>query len=396
MDYSPCSSTASFDSIDSSSSASSASSTSTTSSSANHPASLVHASIHSQAIMDLIDVKISRSLIDYMVDCVAETVDYAMGRPTPSSSYKGRAARRSEYTKFTTFVTNVITRAEVATPVYLAALVYIDRARPHLHIALEEWALERVFLGALIVASKYLNDSTLKNVHWALCTGVFGKRDVGRIEREFLDVLDFELSVTEEDILTHFDDIANVTSAPFAMRNHVDYYYSRQQQQTSVSVEQSNTVSTPEYPTKRHHRSNMSLSVHIPLPGAVPELSYSSPESASSDGSSFSSSPATPSTLNSEPSPATSPERETCSKDDAFAMPTDDIHPHAEYIELASRSATIPIRPPTAAKKAGLGFTSTTMELLRAFPLPLPPTAHHHQHHQREKSIHTRFPIRLH
>ncbi|KAJ7029163.1 hypothetical protein C8F04DRAFT_931673, partial [Mycena alexandri] len=83
------------------------------------------------------------------------------------------------------FVSNVLARAEVAAPAVLTALVYIARARPHLSIALEEWALERVFLGAIIVASKYLNDSTLKNVHWALCTGVFGKRDVGRIEREF-------------------------------------------------------------------------------------------------------------------------------------------------------------------------------------------------------------------
>ncbi|KAJ7694047.1 hypothetical protein B0H14DRAFT_3175155 [Mycena olivaceomarginata] len=52
-----------------------------------------------------------------------------------------------------------------------------------------------VFLGALIVASKYLNDSTLKNVHWALCTEIFGKSDIGLVEREFLEVLDFQLSV---------------------------------------------------------------------------------------------------------------------------------------------------------------------------------------------------------
>ena len=51
-------------------------------------------------------------------------------------------------------VNNVITRAEVEMPVILATLVYLNRAKPHLHIALEEWANERVFLGAIIVASK--------------------------------------------------------------------------------------------------------------------------------------------------------------------------------------------------------------------------------------------------
>jgi hypothetical protein len=122
--------------------------------------------------MELIDIKISRPIIgtwrsftflhipliltlisiDYVVDCVVETVDFAMGRP---SSSRGRSpSRRPEHAKFTTFVTNVITRAEITTPTLLASLVYIDRAKPHLHIALEEWALERVFLGSIIVASK--------------------------------------------------------------------------------------------------------------------------------------------------------------------------------------------------------------------------------------------------
>jgi hypothetical protein len=51
-------------------------------------------------------------------------------------------------------VHNVLIRAEVEVPVVLATLVYLNRAKAHLHIALEEWANERVFLGALIAASK--------------------------------------------------------------------------------------------------------------------------------------------------------------------------------------------------------------------------------------------------
>ncbi|KAJ7801033.1 hypothetical protein B0H13DRAFT_1672721 [Mycena leptocephala] len=61
--------------------------------------------------------------------------------------------------------------------------------------------MERVFPGALIVASKYLNDSTMKNVHWTMCNDIFGKADIGVIEREVLEVLDFELRVREHDIL---------------------------------------------------------------------------------------------------------------------------------------------------------------------------------------------------
>lgn len=138
-----------------------------------HPASQVDPATHSQSLLDLLELDISREVIgtlppfvyssihishwqsEYVVDSVVETVDFAMGRkPAPPSSRGKTTTRRPEHTKFITFVTNVLSRAEVTTPTLLAALVYIDRAKPHLHIGLEQWALERVFLGSIIVASK--------------------------------------------------------------------------------------------------------------------------------------------------------------------------------------------------------------------------------------------------
>ena len=93
---------------------------------------------------------------DHLIDTVVETVDFALNRP--SHSGRGRTvSRRYEGSAFTTMVHNVLVRAEVEVPVVLATLVYLNRAKPHLHIALEEWANERVFLGALIVASKVSN-----------------------------------------------------------------------------------------------------------------------------------------------------------------------------------------------------------------------------------------------
>ncbi|KAJ7852198.1 hypothetical protein B0H14DRAFT_3866128 [Mycena olivaceomarginata] len=173
-----------FDSA-SSSSSSSSSTASSTCSSAVHASSLVDPSTHSPALIQLINMKITKGVIEYVVGCVSETVDFAMGRtPAPSlapaSPTSSRNSQGSPYhTKFTAFVTTVLFRAKVAAPTVLTSLVYITRARPHLSIPGEEWALERVFLGALIA--------------------VFGKRDVGRIEREFLDVLDWELGIRQGD-----------------------------------------------------------------------------------------------------------------------------------------------------------------------------------------------------
>ncbi|KAF9246243.1 hypothetical protein BU15DRAFT_85023 [Melanogaster broomeanus] len=258
-----------------------------------HHASLVDPALHSPALLELLGVKLSRPVT--VVDCVVDTVDYAMG----------------QHAAFTTFVTNVLTRAEVTIPTILVSLVYINRAKPHLQIALEEWACERVFLGAVMVASKYLHDSTLKNIHWALCTGVFGKRDVGRIEREFLDVLNFELSVTEDDILSHHDSLSAIALPSHSSRRQVHYRESHAH-------------------TNYHH-------------AVCPDLHPSSPESSSSGSSPL---PRTP---------------------DALVDPSYVLLPKVDHENVHYPSAQVaPPVPPKVSQPL-----PSTLDLLRAFPFPV-------------------------
>ncbi|KAJ7481012.1 hypothetical protein B0H11DRAFT_1229735 [Mycena galericulata] len=289
-----------------------------------HPASLVDSATHSPELMQLINIKLSRPVIDYVVDCVSETVNYAFGR-FPSSTGEISARARSAYRqRFTSFVSLVLSRAEVSPATVLVALVYVARARTEISIGLEEWALERVFLGALIVASKYTNDSTLRNVHWALCSGVFGKGDIGRIEREFLAVLDWDLAVSEADLLAHYEGImaasyADELAAPQArLRVHL-----------APKEEGHGHV-----PTQHHRRSSS---------GAVPELEPSSPQSSAG-------------TL----SPCT-PEH----------PPT----PMEVEVDMHSPAAAVPGKP---AKKSAAGGHGKLYNLLHSLPIP-----RHRHHHQR-------------
>lgn len=199
----------------------------------------------------------------------------------------------------------------------IVSLVYIDRAKPHLHIGLEQWALERVFLGALIVASKYLNDSTLKNVHWALCTGTFGKRDIGRIEREYLDVLNFELAVSEDDLLSHHQGLAAVSHLSFSPRQRMHALLHPH------SAEQ-----------RRHHRRSSSSA-------NLPQLDPPSPTSSRSSMSSSTCSPRTPSTT--------------------------DASPHTSSLKPVN-----PAGPAPSSRKllSAHQIQVSTMELLRSFPIP--------------------------
>ena len=91
------------------------------------------------------------SVTDYIAETTIGAVDTALGY---RSTAWNRASLGGKRVPFKRFVWDVIRRASVKTPVLLTTLVYITRARPHLHIETEDWACERVFLGALMVASK--------------------------------------------------------------------------------------------------------------------------------------------------------------------------------------------------------------------------------------------------
>ncbi|KAJ7453545.1 hypothetical protein B0H11DRAFT_2200889, partial [Mycena galericulata] len=323
---------------------------SSTRSSPVHAASLVDPANHSPELMQLVDTKLSRPVIEYVVDCVSETVDYALGRSSPSGELaaRGRSTHSTYRQKFTSFVSLVLSRAEVAPATVLVALVYVARARPHLSIALEEWALERVFLGALITASKYTNDSTLKNVHWALCTGVFGKRDVGRIEREFLDVLDWELAVSEADLLAHHEGIAVASGAA-----HRAHFPAKSAPAPAPAHHLAVPVSRPRAHT--HHRRVSA--------GAVPELEPSSPLSSAG-----SLSPRTPVSHAESPSGGAHPHRK-----DAADVPMD--------VDAPFSPAPVSVSAHSKNASAG-GGRGRLHDLLHAFPIPIPRAHHnHHRHH---------------
>lgn len=86
---------------------------------------------------------------EYLARVTMEVVDFAMESPCFDRGRKSR--RRAQLIQF---ITNVVFQSEANIPALLVALVYIKRSEPHLCVSLEKWACERLFLGALIVASK--------------------------------------------------------------------------------------------------------------------------------------------------------------------------------------------------------------------------------------------------
>ncbi|KAJ3990536.1 hypothetical protein F5890DRAFT_1480374 [Lentinula detonsa] len=172
-----------------------------------------------------------------------------------------------------TFVKRVLRKSRVTMAEVLATLAYVNRARPYLQVSGDsKYPFERVFLGALIVASKFLNDSCLSNMHWAQCTSLFGKHDVGRIEREFLEVLDWELRLTEDDLLTHYEPLVLAFSdAPDApLSESIDQRPLKLpifQECPLVEEAEEELSSSPlsSFPSSAHQRSETNQPTRLPL-----------------------------------------------------------------------------------------------------------------------------------
>lgn len=150
-------------------------------------------------------------------------------------------------------------------------------------------------------------------MHWAVCTGIFGKRDIGRIEREFLDVLDFELTVSEADIMAHHNTIMSLI------------------------------------PPSPRHRSHASPG--LPLPEL--ELAYPSGSPTSTEAS-F--------------SPRTPP----ASAIVEIPMDVDHRSKSEEYRAHEAQYESYPVAPVRARQEKRSSHSSSTFRLLRSIPFPRP------------------------
>ena len=138
--------------------------------------------------------------------------------PTPPASPPYDAEPRSplqpSLPSLEEFIQSLVDKSRVQVPTLMSSLVYLSRLQQKLPPVAKgmRCTVHRIFLASLILAAKYLNDSSPKNKHWARYSSVkgyegfgFSITEVNLMEKQLLFLLDWELRITNDDLLEQFE-----------------------------------------------------------------------------------------------------------------------------------------------------------------------------------------------
>ncbi|GAP89417.1 putative pho85 cyclin-1 [Rosellinia necatrix] len=284
--------------------------------------------LNAAALDQFIHSHVSHAMICHLAEAASKVIQcdpnmmppppqYEARYPTPPRTPSPQAIRcdDSGLPTLEEFITQLVLSSNVMVPTLMSTLVYLTRLKSRLQPMAKglRCTTHRIFLAALILSAKYLNDSSPKNKHWAnysniRCDGYsfgFSRTEVNLMEKQLLFLLDWDLRITEEDLYREFD----IFLAP--IRDDIEAKYARRmqrkkQRQAEAAARAWPTVQVPTPPASRGSSRSRSQQ-RLPSPPkessirmvreAVsestppPELAHSYSSSASSSsGSSYASS----------------------------------------------------------------------------------------------------------
>jgi G1/S-specific cyclin PLC1 len=235
--------------------------------------------LNKSALEHFIYQPVSREMIEHLalaahgvIACDNTNTQQKNLPPTPPRSPERNAVKPVEDDDIPSveqFITQLVVSSNVQVPTLMSTLVYLTRLKSRLQPMARglRCTTHRIFLAALILSAKYLNDSSPKNKHWANYTRIvtdsysfgFNRTEVNLMEKQLLFLLEWDLRITEHDLYTELDTFLEPLRHRIAARHAKKMRLAeekRKQQEMHTKAELAVVAPAVHYPTPPASRDN--------------------------------------------------------------------------------------------------------------------------------------------
>ncbi|KAI8332916.1 hypothetical protein BC941DRAFT_381048 [Chlamydoabsidia padenii] len=148
------------------------------------------------------DYCIDHELVSLLSDEVYKIVSPTGSSTCPASTWTRRTRDKAALPTLQLFIEQLVRRSHTRTGTLLVALILLTRLSCRLGHVTQGMASapHRIFLASLIISTKLVHDTSPKNKHWlAFSNHHFELAEINLMEKQFLTLMDFHLSLSQYD-----------------------------------------------------------------------------------------------------------------------------------------------------------------------------------------------------